>query len=105
MRYPIVNLGQTNSLPLTCSAIPTTPGLNCQRTPEGGVICSDGSYFPPGCPTPKITTPGVATYDRSNGLVRSVVPPPFNLTQETGTQFPWLAVGIAAAGIVGAVVF
>lgn len=27
---------------------PPPPGICCQRTPDGGVICSDGTGFPPG---------------------------------------------------------
>lgn len=107
MRYRVVNLGQVQqNLPPTCPAIPQVPGLNCQRAPNGGVICSDGTYFPPGCTNiPPITTPGVTTYVRNNGSVSLAKPPPFDLGQETGTEFPWLLVGIAAAGAVIAIVF
>jgi len=26
-------------------------GVTCEKTPEGGTVCSDGTYHPPGCPT------------------------------------------------------
>lgn len=26
-------------------------GATCENTPEGGTVCSDGTYHPPGCPT------------------------------------------------------
>ena len=26
-------------------------GTTCEKTPEGGTLCSDGTYHPPGCPT------------------------------------------------------
>jgi len=105
MRYPIKNLGQTK-IPQTCPAVPKDPNLNCQRTPDGGVICSDGTYFPPGCTTlPMITTPGVTGYDRSRGSATFQPPPPFSLGEQTGEGFPYLPVGIAVAGIIFAVVF
>lgn len=103
MRYRIVNLGQVKPPP--CPEVPEAEGLNCQRTPEGGVLCSDGSYYPPGCPSPKITTPGTTTYVREAGQVKLATPPSYSLARDTGTEFPWLLVGIAAAGIVVAVVF
>lgn len=105
MRYPVLNLGQV-AAPMSCPPVSTDPKLNCQGTPDGGVICSDGTYFSPGCPQkPAVTSPGVTTYTKENGQTKLQTPPPFDLGQETGTQFPWLAVAIAAGGIViGAVV-
>lgn len=104
LRYRVANLGQTAAP--ACPAVPDVKGLNCQRTPEGGVLCSDGTYFPPGCANvPPITTPGVTTYDRSGGVVKLATPPPFNLGQETGTEFPWLLVGVSLAGLVVALVW
>ncbi len=102
MRYPVMNLGASAA----CPEIPKTPGLNCQRTPEGGVICSDGTYFPPGCSnTPPITSQGVATYVRTPGSISLATPPPYDLGQETGEGFPYIPVAIAAAGILFAVIF
>lgn len=103
MRYPVQNLGQ---LPPTCPSIPSAPDLNCQKTPNGGVLCSDGTYFPPGCTKlPPITTPGVTTYVRSPGSVQLKTPPPFDLGQETGKEFPYVPVGVAVAGILFAIFF
>jgi hypothetical protein len=102
-RYPVSNLGQARP---ACPAVPKSSTLNCQRTPEGGVLCSDGTYFPPGCTNlPPITTPGVAPYVRSPGTISLVAPPPYDLAQETGEGFPYIPVGIAVAGIIFAVVF
>jgi len=36
-----VALGQVQTAP--------KPGMTCERTPEGGMRCSDGTYLPPGC--------------------------------------------------------
>lgn len=109
MRYPIKNLGQVAppaAPPPTCPAVPSDPNLNCQKTPNGGVLCSDGTYFPPGCVTlPAITTPGVTGYTRSPGSAKLSTPPPFSLAEETGEGFPYLPVGVAVAGIIFAVVF
>ncbi len=97
LRYRVANLGQA---PL-CPEIPAAKDLNCQLTPDGGVLCSDGSYFPAGCPNvPAITTPGVTPYTRSGGQVRLATPLPFSLGKETGTEFPWILVGISLAGLV-----
>lgn len=105
LRYRVANLGQAAVLP-ACPEVPSSKGLNCQKTPEGGTLCSDGTYFPPNCAkVPPITTPGVTTYVRSGGSVTLATPPPFNLGQETGTEFPWLLVGVSLAGLVVALVW
>lgn len=103
LRYRVANLGAP---PALCPDLPQREDLNCQRTPNGGVLCSDGTYFPPECSNiPKITTPGVTPYDRSSGVVRLSTPPPFSLGEETGTEFPWLLVGVSVAGLVVALVW
>jgi hypothetical protein len=96
-RFPILNLGQAKP---SCPAVRTPEGLNCQQTPEGGILCSDESYYPVGCPAPAVTLTGVAAYVMEAGQVKLVAPPPANLGQETGTQFPWLLVAIPVVGVV-----
>lgn len=82
------------------------PTLNCMRAHNRGVVCSDGRFYPAGCPSPEITEDGIALYDQRTG-VRIPVPPParMSLAKEVGPGFPWLAVAIAAAGGIAAVVF
>jgi hypothetical protein len=76
------------------------------RTREGGVICSDGIFYPKGCPAPEITEEGIALYDQSSGR-RIPIPPPVraSLEKEVGPGFPWIAVAIAAAGGIAAILF
>lgn len=38
-------------------------GTTCEKTPEGGTLCSDGTYHPPGCPT----LPPVRAEEASSG--------------------------------------
>lgn len=38
-------------------------GTTCETTPEGGTLCSDGTYHPPGCPT----LPPVKAEEASSG--------------------------------------
>src|SRR5438093_8717841 len=56
--------------------------VECQKTPEGGTVCSDGTYHPPGCPN----TPG------AQGTVES-------------SKFPIVPVAIGAVAIAGLVLF
>lgn len=104
LRYRVVNLGQAVVPPPApkpaCPEIATSAGLNCQKTPEGGVLCSDKTYYPPGCASPPITTPGVTTYVREDNQIKLATPPPFDLGQDTGKSFPWLLVAIPVAGLV-----
>ncbi len=102
MRYPVANLGQTKAF---CPA-PPAPNVNCQRTPEGGILCSDGTYYPPACAAAfPVNNPNIAPYVRSPGAVQLATPPPYSLAQETGEGFPYLPVGIAVAGILIAIIF
>jgi hypothetical protein len=102
LRYRVVNLGQA----AICPEPPTAKDLNCQQTPDGGVLCSDGTYFPPGCPSaPPVTIPGVTPYTRENGELKLSTPAPHSLGEETGTEFPWLLVGVSVAGLVVALVW
>jgi len=55
---------------------PVPPGYNCQATQEGGVICSDGTGFPPGCPKcPAPNYPGVADKRVVGNMIVDVPPP------------------------------
>lgn len=103
LRYRVVNLGQAvppKSPPKpACPEISSSPDLNCQGTPEGGVLCSDKTYYPPGCASPPITTRGVTTYVREDGQIKLATPPPFDLVEDTGNKFPWLLVAIPVAGL------
>lgn len=56
---------------------PPPAGLNCQATQDGGMICSDGTPFPPGCPKmPNANYPGVAQYRQEGNLLYPIPPPP-----------------------------
>ncbi len=102
MRYPVANLGQTKPF---CPPPPSS-GINCQRTPEGGILCSDGTYYPPACAASfAVSNPNIAPYTRSPGSIALATPPPYSLAQETGEGFPYLPVGIAVAGILIAILF
>lgn len=57
-------------------------GQTCEQTPEGGLRCADGSYHPPGCPTPPAA---------------EVVTPP-------GEGFPIIPVAAAAAAVAGGLI-
>lgn len=104
MRYPVANLGQS-ATPTFCPPVPPS-SVNCQRTPEGGILCSDGTYYPPACAAAfTVRTPGVTPYVRSQGQLALTTPAPYNLAQETGEGFPYIPVAIAVAGIVLAIVF
>lgn len=82
-----------------------TPGLSCIATRDGGVICSDGTYFPPGCPAPELTEAGYAPYEQKQGFLFPEPPPERSLTEEVGSSMPILPVVIAVAGLVGAIIF
>lgn len=44
-------------------------GVTCENTPEGGTVCSDGTYHPPGCPT----LPPVRAEEASSGIATPVL--------------------------------
>lgn len=111
--YPVVNLlGQVAKAPpapdpfspsgrqhLPCPEIRTDdPTLNCVETQDGGVICSDGTYFPPDCPKPKYTEGEFATYQSNQGFMFPVPPKASSLTTEVGGSFPIIPLAIALAG-------
>lgn len=70
-------LGQY-ACPLTAPAS-FPPDLNCQRDARGNAVCSDGTYYPPGCPhTPpdQYFSPGIAPDAVTNGVIQAVPPAP-----------------------------
>lgn len=109
MRYPVMNLGQQVAPAarqrLPCPPLPAPdPKLNCVFTRDGGVICSDGTYYPPYCSAPPVAQ-GKADYVQQGPFLFPQPPPEHSLTTEVGGVFPWLAVGIAAAGGLAAAIF
>lgn len=100
LRYRVVNLGQAVAPKSACPEVAASADLNCQKTPEGGVLCSDRTYYPPGCASPPITTPGVTTYVREDNQIKLATPLPFDLGEDTGTKFPWILVAIPVVGLV-----
>lgn len=120
LSFPVVNLlGQTRppAAPqpdpmspsgrqhLPCPPIRTNdPTLNCVQTHDGGVICSDGAYFPPGCPMPKYQEGEFATYRANQGFLFPVPPKASSLTVEVGSAFPVIPLAIALAGYVISIV-
>lgn len=118
--YKVVNLLAQTRLPappapdpmspagrqhLPCPPVRTDdPTLNCVQTRDGGVICSDGSYFPPGCPMPRYEEGEFATYSANQGFVFPVPPKASSLTAEVGSSFPVIPLIIALAGYVISIV-
>lgn len=83
--YPVQNAlhyhmgqdGQLLSCPISAPAL--DPSLNCMRDARGNAVCSDGLYYPPGCPhTPPDSyfTPGVTPDEVVNGVIQGKIPPP-----------------------------
>lgn len=59
-------------------AVPLDPTLNCQRDARGNTVCSNGLYFPPGCPkTPpeEYFSPGIAPDEVHGTILEAKVPP------------------------------
>lgn len=121
LSYPVRNLlGQVAPAPapmpdplsaagrqhLPCPPVKTDdPTLNCVQTHDGGVICSDGTYFPPGCPMPKFQEGEFATYRADQGFLFPVPPKASSLTAEVGSKFPVIPLVIALAGYVISIAF
>jgi hypothetical protein len=85
-------MGQNYACPVSAAAL--DPTLNCQRDARGNAVCSNGVYFPPGCPhTPpeEYFSPGIAPDEVHNGILEAKVPPP----RQAGTTG---SSGIPAAG-------
>jgi len=83
---------------------PVPPGYNCQATQEGGVICSDGTGFPPGCPKcPTTNYPGVAEKKVVGSQIIDVPPPwPSAGGDVAGIPVVPLAIG---AGVLALILF
>lgn len=56
----------------------------CQKTPEGGMVCPDGTYHPPGCPMSSSSTISAS---------------------EAPSKFPIVPVAIGGVIAIGAAVF
>jgi len=107
-------IGQTSQAygcPVSAPAL--DPTLNCQRDARGNAVCSNGMYFPPGCPhTPpdQYFSPGIAPDEVHNGILEAKVPAP-RAAGTTGADtgggaaagttnvLPLAAGGIAALGL------
>jgi len=117
MRYRVVNLlgqplqttpySQAQRQHLPCPDLPAegAPPESCAQVSDGGIICEDGTYYPSYCAAPRVTEPSLAPYVQSQGFYVPQPPAKASLEAETGTAFPWLAVGISAASIVGSILF
>lgn len=113
MRYPVKNLlgqplqttpfTQAQRQHLPCPPLPSSP-KNCAQTSDGGIICDDGTYYPPGCNAPAPTEPGLAPYVQSNGFLFPQ-PPKHSLTEQTGEAFPILPLVIAGVSLVSTIIF
>lgn len=100
-------LGQT--CPLTA---PTSwpSDLNCQRDARGNAVCSNGMYFPPGCPhTPpdEYFSGGIAPDEVVNGVLQAKAPAPRGglSTVVGGSPVATAAVGIGILGAVGTAIY
>jgi hypothetical protein len=90
---------------LPCPPVRTDdPTLNCVQTRDGGVLCSDGAYFPPGCPMPKYSEGEYATYKASQGFLFPVPPKASSLTAQVGSSFPIIPLLVALTGYVISIV-
>jgi hypothetical protein len=110
--------GQAYGCPVSAPAL--DPTLNCQRDARGNTVCSNGMYFPPGCPhTPpeQYFSPGIAPDEVHNGILEAKVPAP-RAAGSTGAAgvpgaggapasttniLPLAAGGIAAVGLLYAI--
>lgn len=94
---PAYNMGRSSPA-YGMGQLTIPPGVNCQRTREGGMICSDGTGFPPNCTQcPGPNYPGTAAKaERINpvtGILELIdVPPP-----------PATGGGAAAGGQIGGI--
>jgi len=106
--------GQAYGCPAQAPAL--DPTLNCQRDARGNAVCSNGMYFPPGCPhTPpeQYFSPGIAPDEVHNGILEAKVPAPRaagSAGADTGggaasttNVLPLAAGGIAALGLLYAI--
>lgn len=86
--------------------------LNCQHDARGNTVCSNGMYFPPGCPhTPpdQYFSPGIAPDEVRGGALQAKIPPPrtsstpVGSSPDTPSAPPSIGVIAAGVGILGAV--
>lgn len=90
---------------LTCPPVKgVDPNRTCVQTQDGGVICSDNSYYPAGCEMPPYEEGEFAAYKADQGFYYPVPPKPASLTAEVGGSFPVVALMIALAGYVVSIV-
>jgi hypothetical protein len=99
--------------------VPLDPTLNCQHDSRGNTVCSNGLYFPPGCPrTPpeEYFSPGIAPDEVHGTVLEAKIPPPRGTPgapplvggggsgaassgASGGSVLPYAAGGIAAIGL------
>jgi hypothetical protein len=97
--YPVLNLGQDQTPSTPVQGQPTTrpapePGVCCQATPDGSVVCSNGIIYMPGCPkAPEPNVPGMAQVQ--NGIP---IPPAATACAAPATPAATPAAAPAAAG-------
>lgn len=113
-------MGQAQNYGCPAQGITLDPTLNCQRDARGNAVCSNGMYFPPGCPhTPpeQYFSPGIAPDEVHNGILEAKVPAPRAAgsagaegvsaaggASSSGTNvLPLAAGGIAAVGLLYAI--
>jgi hypothetical protein len=87
--FPVMNVSHTHRIQMgqstqdyTCPINPAQsydPSLNCMRDARGNAVCSDGQFYPPGCPhTPpdQYFTPGISPDQVQGGIIQAQIPPP-----------------------------
>ena len=111
-RLPLVNMGHSHmgqdGQAYTCPVSPAAadPTLNCMRDARGNAVCSNGLYYPPGCPnTPPESsfTPGVTPDEVVNGILQGKVPAP-RAGSSSGVAGTGISTGAAiatGAGVLG----
>lgn len=110
--YPceFVPPGPTGATPFGAFSVNVDPTLNCQRDARGNAVCSNGVYYPPGCPkTPpeQYFSPGIAPDEVHNGILEAKVPAPraAGSTGSSGassTGAGSLIAPVAIGGLIGA---
>lgn len=99
-----IMIGQT-SQEYTCPVAPPVddPTLHCQRDKRGNAVCSDGRYFPPGCPnTPPDSafTSDIAEDEVVGGVLQAKIPAPRGAgASSAGGVSPAIVIGAGALGL------
>lgn len=90
----------------TAYAISTPdPTLNCMRDARGNALCSDGTRFPPGCPTTppeQYFTPGITPDVTTGNRIEGQQPPPRAAGSVAGAPSggsPIVPIAAGAAGL------